>query len=226
MIQELTVNINTTQSLLNDLESSKQQQKVVVCDLQSENSKHKQDALSAFETIRSHEEKIKELSSEIKASQGDNNVIISQKNEISSLQKTVKAKDDKIQELTKKINTIQSLLNNSKSIEQKQRDKIKILEAVAGDVTENDVGVVIQRTAEEVTDSKAVITKLNKKYDAAVAEVSALRDKYKEMTEKFEKLDQFYLNVLKQKDETISEFTTIMKGEGNIEVNFKRLLTC
>ena len=66
---------------------------MVVRDLQSENSKCKQDALNAVETVRLLEDKINELSSEIEAGR-DENVINSLNGEISSLHEALKAKDD------------------------------------------------------------------------------------------------------------------------------------
>ena len=180
-------------------------------------------------------EKINELDvkcTELEKSQGENMKLIQE------LEREVAIKDQKINE-HKHISddlrqSVAKLVNEKKEMKKKEdelNNKLGVMQAVAGAVAEVGDSEQLVLVTKEVSNNDAIkekeqeISTLKKKVNECNKKNSLLIDDLEEKRTNLEAIDNFYKDMLQQKDQVIAEYLSILGNDNGDTVKLKRLLT-
>ena len=135
-------------------------------------------------------------------------------------------------ELRDKINILVKAQEKLKDKESELQERVNVLQAVAGEIkdSESSVDQLVVIAKESKTDhnletgKSKEIEELRKKLDESNKKNSLLKDSNEEKRSKLEAIDQFYKEILDQKDQTINGYTELISNETENNRNLKRLL--
>ena len=106
-------------------------------------------------------------------------------------------------------------------------NKVKVLEAVAGEVRsdgDNDLVILTQKDNGWKKEAEKELADLKEKLKQANVDNSLLRDEIEEIKSKDSSIDVYYQALLDEKDLTIKEFSRMKEGEKKDSTMLKRLL--
>ena len=223
----------------NELDTTKKQNK----DLEGKLKDLKKEKLQLLNDLKEYEQDsakkniiITDLKDQLENKQAktlneDDEIMVMQ---IDDLNKQVKSLQG---ELDRKCNELEDLAQSQSDMVMRCRslegnntelhDKLLVLEAVSGQVkgnVENEVVVVHAKSTDSPTEHKKEIESLNKKIEKLNKENSVLKDQVTAKTNEFEKVDDFYKEILVAKEEVISSLTVINNSNTEVEKKFRRLL--
>ena len=156
---------------------------------------------------------------------------------IQELERELALKEQKISDY-KLINddlrqNIAKLVNENKEIKKKEDElsnKLAVMQVVAGTVAEggdSDQLVVITKEASNIDlkDKEQEISTLKRKVNECNKKNSLLIDELQEKRTNLGAIDNFYKDIINQKDQVISEYISILENDNEDTVKLKRLLT-
>ena len=146
---------------------------------------------------------------------------------IMELESELAKKNDVIKDLEESEKALVGRCKSLENCEAELSEKLKVMMAINSHVGDKDHEVVAVNTSrnsdrtnqfeKEINDLKETVDKLNKKN-------SLLKDQLVEKTEALKKVDQFYKEIIDQKDQVIHGYLAITKTDNGSEMKLKRLL--
>ena len=147
---------------------------------------------------------------------------------ISELENFVQEKDQCITELQKCNSDLVKRCQSLSSNEVELSTRIHALEAVSSHIDEGKKGdIVVVHAASVKENSNAIseeVASLNQRLDRLNRDNSLMKDELAEKTVSLQKIDEFYKEIVDQKDKVILDLQSITSDDGNIDIKFKRLL--
>ena len=226
-INDLTLKLVSKQS-----ESERLKKKIKDLELQVSNAKKKEGGANHDQEkhSKSHEKEIKKLRNEITDMKEQGGA---DKRKIKELKEQLAVNENELvgakhlnRELNGKLLSLNEKVKEISKSENELKQKLCVMEAVAGAVKDNDCEIVVvnEAGAKEDLEKDKDLSSLKNKLDESLKQNSVLKDQLAESKSSLDSIDKFYQDILETKDKMLKEYITITTKDSDEDVKLKRLL--
>ena len=205
--------INQTEKKLNELEKEKEKKDIMINAIKFENDEIKK-KVSAWEEHKC-----------VESCDVSGRVELATK--ISTLEDVIKDKDTLISELKRENGDLVNSCKSLKNTEAELSHQVKVLQEVCGHVNEgstNELVVINNKNSKDTGELEAEIQKLRQKIDKVYKSESLLKDQLSEKAASLDKIDNFYKEIIDQKDKALNDLLNITEDNTETGKKMRRLL--